>query len=95
MELVVGGLEAFRADEDSVGLGKAVGFALGVKEFVDGRFPALIPDFFKPTFGEILCSLLLTWASSVAGKISMLETDEHLTFFPGSIPCVELSRDRR
>jgi hypothetical protein len=28
--------EAFGADEDGVGLGKAVGLALGVKEFVDG-----------------------------------------------------------
>ena len=54
VELAVDGLEAFRADEDRVGLGKAVGFALGVKEFVDGRFPALIPDCFKPAFGEIL-----------------------------------------
>lgn len=32
----VDGFEGFRADEDGVGVGKAVGFALRVEEFVDG-----------------------------------------------------------
>lgn len=36
MEGVVDGFEGFRADEDRVGVGKAVGFALRVEEFVDG-----------------------------------------------------------
>ena len=51
-ELAVDGFEAFRADEDGVGIRKAVGFALRVEEFVDGGFVALIPDFFKPASCE-------------------------------------------
>ena len=57
MEGAVNGFEAFRADEDRVGVGKAVGFALRVEEFVDGRFAALIPDFFKPASCEGLVLL--------------------------------------
>jgi hypothetical protein len=49
-EDAVDSLEAFGAYEDGVGFGKAVNLALRVKELVDGRFPALIPDFFKPAF---------------------------------------------
>lgn len=51
-ELAVDGFETFRAYEDGVGVGKAVGFALWVEEFVDGCFAALIPDFFKPASCE-------------------------------------------
>jgi hypothetical protein len=57
VEDAMDGLEAFRTDEDGVGFGEAVGVALGVKEFVDGRFPALIPDLFKPASCEGLVLL--------------------------------------
>jgi len=51
-ELAVDCFEAFRADENRVGVGKAMGFTLRVEEFVDGCFAALIPDFFKPASCE-------------------------------------------
>ena len=51
-EGAVDGFETGRADKDGVGLGEAVDLALRVKEFVDGRFPALVPGFFKPAFCE-------------------------------------------
>ena len=57
MEGAVDGFEAFRAYEDRVGVGKAVGFALRVEEFIDGGFAALIPDFFKPASCEGLVLL--------------------------------------
>jgi hypothetical protein len=57
VEGAVDGFETRRADEDGVGLGEAVRLSFRVKEFVDGRFPALIPDFFKPAFYEGLVLL--------------------------------------
>jgi len=57
VEGVVDGCETRRADEDGVGLVEAVGLSFRVKEFVDGRFPALIPDFFKSAFYEGLVLL--------------------------------------
>jgi hypothetical protein len=56
----VDGFEAFRADEDRVGFGKAVGLGVEVKELVDGRFPALVPRFFKTKVWRVPCSLLRT-----------------------------------
>jgi hypothetical protein len=53
----VDGFEALGADEDGVGFGEAMGLSFLIKEFVDRRFPALIPGFFKPALYEGLVLL--------------------------------------
>ena len=52
IELAVDSFKTLGTDEDGVSLGKTVNLALLVKEFVDGRFFALVPDFFKPELSE-------------------------------------------
>jgi hypothetical protein len=52
VELAVDVLEGLRPDEDGVGLGETVGFALWVEEFVDSGLFALIPDYFEPASCE-------------------------------------------
>jgi hypothetical protein len=51
-ELAVDGFEGFGTDEVGVGVGEAVCVAPGMEELVDGGFVALVPDFFKPAYGE-------------------------------------------
>jgi hypothetical protein len=52
VELAVDSFEALGTDEDGVCLRKTVDLALRVKEFVDGGFFALVPDFFEPELSE-------------------------------------------
>ena len=42
------------AGEDGGGLGKAVGYAIGMEEFMDGGGTALIPNFVEPALDELL-----------------------------------------